>query len=640
MTMLDRMRRHKGWLKWSLALVCLTFVLFYIPDFLRSGSPAAPGSQLAAVNGRGVTVGDYQRRYQAQLAAYRSAYGGNISEQLLRQLGIQQQILQQLVDEQAALAEAERLGITVSDEELARQIVAIPAFQENGQFIGEQRYDQVLRMQRPPLTKPEFEQNLRQSLVLDKLRAAITGWLTVVDRDVEQEYRRRNEKVRLDVVALTADKFRDKVVVTDTDVAGHFNERKVDYRIPEKRKIRFVLVELDANRAKASIPPAGVQRYYDQNIEQFSTPEQVRASHVLLKTEGKIDAEVKARAEDVLKQAKAGADFAELAKQFSEDESNAKNGGDLDYFGRGRMVPEFDLVVFAMQPGQISDLVKTQFGYHVILLTDKKPATTRSLDEVRPQIVDQLAFERAQAQVQQAATQLAAEIKTPADLDTAARKRGLKVQESGFFTREEPIASVGMAPEVNETAFRLKPGEVSEGVRAPRGVVFLTVAGKQDSRQATLDEVKDRVREDVIRKRAAELSQARATEIAASLKAAKDFAAAAKAAGVEVKTTEDIAREAPIADLGASPEVDKVAFSLPVGSVSDPIPTPNGTAIIRVIDRKEAPAGDVQAKASLREQMLTERRGRFFADYMMKAKQKMKIDINRETLQQLTAQAS
>ncbi len=145
MTMLDRMRRHKGWLKWSLALVCLTFVLFYIPDFLRS-QVAGPRSVLAAVNGREVTVSDFQRRYQAQLAAYRSAYGGNVSEQLLRQLGIEQQILQQLVDEQAALAEAERLGIRVTDEELSRQILAIPAFQENGQFIGEQRYEQILRM--------------------------------------------------------------------------------------------------------------------------------------------------------------------------------------------------------------------------------------------------------------------------------------------------------------------------------------------------------------------------------------------------------------------------------------------------------------------------------------------------------------
>ncbi len=634
MTMLDRMRRHKGWLKWSLALVCLTFVLFYIPDFLHTGTRAALTAVLADVNGREVTVNDFQRRYQAQLAAYRNAYGANMNEQLLRQLGIEQQILQQLIDEQAALAEADRLGIRVSDEELARQIFAIPAFQENGQFIGEQRYDQILRMQR--MTKTEFEDSLRRSMIVDKLRNALTSWLAISDADVEREYRLRNEKVKLEVVALTADTFKDKVTVADADIAGYFESHKAEYRVPEKRKIRYVLVDLDAARAKAVVPQADVQRYYDQNIEQFSTPEQVRASHILFKTEGKNEAEVRAKAEAVLKEAQAGTDFAELAKKYSEDDANAKNGGDLDYFGRGRMVPEFEQAVFAMQPGQMSDLVKTQYGFHIIRLTDKKAATTRPLAEVQGQIQDQLAFERAQAQVQQTATRLASEIKKPADLDEAARKHGLTAQETGLFTREEPIANLGMAPAVNDAAFRLKDGEVSEEVRAPRGAVFLTVTGTQPSRQANLDEVKDRVREDVVKQKAAELSKARAAEIAATLRAAKDFAAAAKAAGLEAKTTDEITREAPVPDLGVSPEVDKAAFSLPVGAVSDPIPTANGTAIIRVVERKEIPVTELaQSKPAFRDQLLNERRGRFFADYMVKAKQKMKIEVNRETLQQV-----
>ncbi len=641
MTMLDRMRRHKNWLKWSLALVCLTFVLFYIPDFLHTGTRAAPGAVLAQVNGREVTVNDFQRRYQAQLAAYRNAYGTNVSEQLLRQLGIEQQILQQLVDEQAALAEADRLGITVTDEELARQIISIPAFQENGQFVGEQRYDEVLRMQRPPLTKVEFEESLRRSMVLDKLRTTLTSWLAIADRDVEQEYRHRNEKVKLEVVALTADAFRDKVTASDADVASHFDAHKAEYRIPEKRKIRFVLVDLESAKAKVVVSPADIQRYYAQNSEQFSLPEQVRASHILLKTDGKNEAEVKAKAEDVLKQAKSGADFAALATTYSDDDSNAKNGGDLDYFGRGRMVPEFEAAVFAMQPGQVSDLVKTQYGFHIIKLVDKKAGSTRSLAEVQDQIRDQLAFERAQAEVQQTATRLAGEIKAPADLDAAAKRHGLQVQETGLFSREEPIAALGMAPTVNQAAFALADGAVSADVRAPRGTVFLTVTGKQASRQATLDEVKDRAREDTVKQKATEMSQARAAEIAAVLKTAKDFVAAAKAAGFEAKTTDDRTREAPIPELGISAEVDQVAFSLPVGAVSAPIPTPNGTAIIRVVERKDVAAAEfAQARSSFRDQLLAERRDRFFADYMVKAKQKMKIDVNRETLQQVVGAAT
>src|SRR5438128_3317960 len=391
MTMLDRMRRHRDWLKWSLGLVCVAFVLFYIPDFLRgSGADAASSDTVAKVEGREITAADFRRTYQAQLQAYRSAYGANMNDQLLKQLGIEQQILQQMVDERAALAEAERLGIKVSDEEVRQRIFAMPAFQENGGFIGEARYQQLLRMQRPPMTPSEFEDNVRRSLAVEKLRGSLTDWLSVPEKELEQEYRRRNDKVKLAVVSFTADTFRNQVSASDSDVAAYFESHKDDFKILQKRKIRYLLVDIDAMRAKINLPQSEIERAYNNNMEQYTTPEQVRASHILLKTEGKDDAAVKAKAEDVLKQARGGTDFAELAKKYSEDEASAKQGGDLDYFGKGRMVPEFDQAAFSMEPGTISDLVKTQYGYHIIKLVDKKPGTTRTLAEVRPQIADQL----------------------------------------------------------------------------------------------------------------------------------------------------------------------------------------------------------------------------------------------------------
>ena len=209
------------------------------------------------------------------------------------------------------------------------------------------------------------------------------------------------------------------------------------------------------------MPPADIERAYNDNIEQYSTPEQVRASHILLKTEGKDDAAVKAKAEDLLKQAKAGADFAELAKKYSEDEASAKNGGDLDYFGRGRMVPEFDAVAFTLQPGQISDLVKTQFGYHIIKLTDKKPGTTRTLAEVRQQLTDQLAVRARAGAGRRPRRDLEKQISKPADLDKVAKAQGLTVQESGFFARDEPILGLGPSPEAAARAFEMKIGDVS-----------------------------------------------------------------------------------------------------------------------------------------------------------------------------------
>ena len=614
MTMLDRMRRHRNWLNWSLVLVCLAFVIFYIPDFLRgTGADAETSGTVAVVEGHQIKAAEFQRLYQAQVQAYRTAYGGNVNEQLLKQLGIEQQILQEMVDSRAALAEAERLGITVSDEEVRQRIFSIPAFQENGAFVGEQRYQQLLASQRPPLAESEFEDSIRESLIVDKLRAALTEWMSVADNELAQEYRKRNDKVKLAVVTFTVDSLRSQVSASDADVSAYFDAHKADFRIPEKRKIRYVLVDLDALRAKVGVPQADIERSYNDNMQQYSTPEQVRASHILLKTDGKDDAAVKAKAEDVLKQARSGADFAELAKKYSEDEGTAKNGGDLDYFGRGRMVPEFDTAVFAMEkPGDISDLVKTQYGYHIIKLVDKKPGTTKTLNDVKQQITDQLAFERAQTQAADLADSLEKQITKASDLDGAAKANGLQVQESGLFARDEPILGLGASPDAAARAFEMKEGDVSRQLRASRGFVFETVTGKQDSYIPKLEEVKEKVRDEVIKQRARDLSKQKAAELASKLKSAPDFEKAAKAAGVEAKTTDLITRESPLPDLGAASDVTDAAFKLPQGGVSDPISTDTGTAIVKVLEKEETSDADLkQHKDTFREELLTDRRNRF-----------------------------
>jgi peptidyl-prolyl cis-trans isomerase D len=386
-------------------------------------------------------------------------------------------------------------------------------------------------------------------------------------------------------------------------------------------------------RAKITVPVADIERAYNDNLDQYSTPEQIRASHILLRTEGKDEAAVKARAEDVLKQAKSGADFGALAKKYSEDEASAKNNGDLDYIARGKMVPEFDQAAFAMQPGQV-DLVKTQFGYDIIKVTDKKPGTTRTLAELRPQLSDQLSYERAQAQAADLAANLEKQISKASDLDKVARAQGLTVQESGFFARDEPILGLGPSPEAAGRAFEMKIGDVSRALRASRGFAFVSLVAKQDPYAPKLEEVKDRVRDEVIKQKARDLSQQKATELAAKLKGVADFEKAAKAAGVEAKTTELIARDAPIPDLGVAPAVEDAAFRMPVGAVSDPIVVANGAAVIKVVAKQEVTPEDLAlAKDKFRDELLADRRNRFFGAYMMKAKQRMKIEVNRETLQ-------
>ncbi len=636
MTMLDRMRRHKGWLKWSLALVVLTFVVFYIPDFLSTNTTGAtPNEVLAKVEGEPITVGAFQRRYNAQVQAFRNQYGGQINDQLLKQLGIDQQVLQQLVDEEAMVAEARKQNISVGDAEIRERILAMPGFQENGHFVGESRYRQILQFQNPPMTTSDFESNLRRALSIDKLRTALTGWMSVNDADVVAEFRKRNEKVKLDVVPVTAEAFKSQVTVTDADLAAHFDKNKDAYRIAERRKVKYALLNVEQVRATITVPESESTAFYQQNMAQYQTPGQVRASHILLHTEGKDEAKVKAQAEDIIKKAQApGADFAALAKQYSEDETNKDNGGDLDYFGKGRMVPEFEAAAFAMKTGEISSApVKSSFGYHIIKVVDSKPETTRPLAEVRGEIEDQLKWQKAQTEAERLAKTIESTLKTPADLDKAAKERGLTVQETGFFLTDEPIGPLGQQPEMAARIFTLKDAEVTPALRVAAGWVFATVTGKQEPKVPTLDEVKAKVKDDVTREKATEVAKTRASAIATSLKGAKDFAAAVKKAGLEVKTTELVARGSALPDLGVSDAIDQVAFSLPQGGVSDAISMPSGTAIIRVVERQDVTDQQITGgRDQLRDELVNQRRETFFRAYMQKAKQGLKIDIKQDTL--------
>jgi peptidyl-prolyl cis-trans isomerase D len=333
-----------------------------------------------------------------------------------------------------------------------------------------------------------------------------------------------------------------------------------------------------------------------------------------------------------------GADFAELAKKYSEDESNSANGGDLDYFGRGRMVAEFEQAAFAMKPGEISNApVKTAFGFHIIKMVDNQPESTRPLAEVRAELEDQLKWQKAQAEAEKQAKALEATMKTPADLDRIAKEKSLQVTESGLILSADSIPGIGTQPEFAGRLFGMKEGEVTPAMRVSTGWVFGTVTGRQDPYIPQLAEVKDRVADDLKQEKATEMASQRAAAIAAELKTAKDFAAAARRAGLEVKTTELVARGSAIPDLGVSEAVDAAAFALPQGGVSDAISSPAGTAIVRVAEKVDVTDAEIEAgKDILRDELVNARRDKFFGAYMQKAKTGLTITTRDEVLARVT----
>jgi peptidyl-prolyl cis-trans isomerase D len=633
MTMLDRMRQHKGWLKWSLGAVVATFILLYVPSFLSpSGGGTLPGDALATVAGRQITVGAYQLAYQQQVLALQSAYGQAMTDDMLRQLGIAQQVVQQLIDEEAVFVEADRLGIDVTDAELRERIVRMPNLQENGQFIGYARFQQLLSMQRPPMTPADFEARVRRSLQAEKLRAAVTGWLQVSADEVETEYRRRNEKVRLELAVFTADQFREGVEVTDADVQAYFDANRESYRVPEKRRVRYIAIDAEARRDAVTVTPGEINARYQRDLQIYSTPEQVRASHILFRTEGQDVEAVRARAEAVLARVNAGEDFAALATEFSEDTASQPNGGDLDYFGRGAMVPEFEDAAWALQPGETSGLVETPFGFHIIRVTDHRDAMTRPLAEVQEQIEDQLRWEKAQEEATTLARDLEGEIDDPADLDRVAAARGLTVSDSGLFGRDEPLAGLGFAPAVSTEAFALEPGQVAGPLQTLQGFAFVALDEVQPSALPELADVTEDVRADVVRLRAVEEARTRAAAMARN--ASRGFASAARAAGVDVQTTDLITRGSALPQVGISAAVDDAVFALDSGQTSDPIVTDEAVVVARVVEKEDISEEALDAaRGTLRDEMVANRRNSFFAAYMTKAKVGMDIGLNETAIE-------
>lgn len=636
--MLDGMRRHKGWLKWSLAVVVLAFI-FLIPGVGLSpmSDTALPNDVLARVGDHEITVAEFQQEYTAQLQNYRLQSSGEVSEEVLRSLGIDRQILQGMIGRYTALTEAERLGLSVSDAEVRQRILSLPVLQEDGQFVGEEMYRRFLSLQRPPLNPAQFEELVRSDIKRERLVNAITSWIAVSDEEVAEEHRRRNEKVKVEVVAFHGEDYRDQVEVSDEDIQALYNDAPLAYEEPEKRKLRFLLVDESAIFEGITPTESEVQQYYDANSDQYTTPGQLRASQILLRTADKDESEVEARAAELVAQARGDANFGELAREHSEDEATAEEGGDLGFIGRGRVLPEVEAAAFALGANEISDPVKSTLGFHIIRVTEKQEEITQPLDEVREAIENTLKNERATDRANAIGQSIADEVTTPEDLEHAATARGFELQESGFVAAGEPILGLGFAQQVSQRAFQIEPDVVDGPIPTPTGPAFIVVIDQQDPVVPPLDDVREEVRRDVLRQKALELARDRASETAVSLQSGEDFAAAAAEAELTVSESELIARGAAFPEVGVSPALESVVFDLPVGEVSDVVETGGDTvAVAHLVERQNVTAEQIaEASDALRQELLSNRQNEFYSSYMSRVQQDITIDIDYAALDEV-----
>jgi peptidyl-prolyl cis-trans isomerase D len=608
------MRRHRRWLYVFLWLVIAAFIILYIPA-LQDAGQGTPGETVVKVGGLPVSVGEFQRTYRRQRQVYDRLYQGRLDENMLRQMGLEEQVLEGLVGERLVELETKRLGVTVSDEAVARAIATAPEFQDGGRFIGTDEIRRRLELQ--GLSEEDFEHSLRRQLLRQSLESLVGASVSVSEAEVEREFRRRTEQVKLEYVLADAARFKAAIQPGEDEIKARFEAKKDTYRIPEKRVVSYVLLDRATLQPQVAVTDRDIELYYQDHREEFRQEEEACASHILIKVragdagEGHPEAEAQKIAQGLLDQVKAGGDFAALAKKSSEDQGSAQNGGDLGCFAPGRMVPEFDDAVFALQPGQVSDLVKTSFGYHVIRLASKREASVLPLAQVKERIRASVTEGKVRDLGEQKAQTMADALSRGKSLEEAAKAQGLTVQRSAPIARGE-TPPVLAAPTLVARVFEMKPGQVEkEGFALPQGVAFVSLAEIQPSRAPELKDVRDKVRADLVEEAA--LQQART--VAAGVRAKAETLGLEKAAGafslVRKETPALTGRGQALGDLGTGAGLEEAAFALPEKTLSDPVRTASGWAILRVLERKPFDAAELAKQkgpiaASLRQQKQSE----------------------------------
>jgi len=619
-------------------LLGVGMLLYLIPG--QGTESVSAADVVATVDNQSITVTDIR----AQLARIqRSSAIPAALEPLYAQ-----QVLNQLVFQRELALEAKQLGITVSDQERADRIrLLIPTAFVGGTFVGNDQYAAQVEAT-SGMAVPEFEDLVGQGLLEEKFRELVTDGMSVSSAEVEQEFRRRNDKIKINYVAIKPDDLQAKIEASDADLSAYFEKNKAKYNVPERRVVQYAFLDLEQLRLHANIPQDQIRNYYDEHIDRYKMPDRAHVAHILFKTVGKTDSEaeeIRKKAEDVLKKAKSGANFGDLAKQYSED-TTKERGGDLDWIVRGQTVPEFEQAAFSLPIGSISDVVKTQYGFHIIKVIDRQAARTQTLDEVFPQILGALQEDQAQRAAEDLSGQISAEIRRSGrvSIDDLAKKFNLKFGQTPPLEANRPIVEVGNSPELTETIFRLRTGDDSAAIRTDKGYVVISVKEDQPAHPATLAEVRDRVLADYRREKAADLAKSRAEELARRAKSGEDLAKAAKALGLEAKTSDLFSRTGSVSDLGGAAQLGP-AFSLAAGQTSDAVSLGATWAVYRVLERQPAnPADLAKQQQDIQQQLLDARRTMAFEAFRTaldnRTRQAGKLRLNVENLKRITAPSS
>jgi len=619
-----------------LLIVSLSMLTYLIPTY-NTGSSASD-LVVAEVGKDKITLPEVQKSIQVALR------GRQLPPEIIPHYV--PQIIENMITERAMVYEAKRMGFQISESDVVTGIRSfLPNLFPDGKFAGKDNYAAVLAQQN--MTIPEFELNMERQLLLTRLRQVVLEGTVVSPQQIEQAYRNKNEKVKIEYVKIPTEKFRSEVHITPEEMRAYYESNRSTFAIGEKRSLGILVINQARLEAAVQTTDADLEKLYNQSKDRFRTPERVKARHILLTTTGKSKDEevaIKAKAENLLKQVKSGGDFAKLAKENSQDPGSGQNGGELGFLVRGQTVPEFEKTAFALQPGQIGDLVKTQYGYHIIQVEAKEQARLKPFAEAKAELASEYRKQRVGQQMQALTDKVEAALKKdPLHPDKVAAENGVEFAKAENVSPGDPLPQVGVNKDFEEALSALKAGEVSQPVMLPGNrVAIASITGVAPAHAATFEESQPQIREVLTKDKLSKLNEQKAQELLAKTRSmGGDLQKAAKAMGFEWKTSSEVTRQGAIEGLGSASSLVE-AFTKPAGSLIGPVTMLDAKVVAKIAARTDADMSGLAAQRdALRDELKNKQaqeRERLFEEGLRQALiREGKIKIHQDVITRLTA---
>lgn len=631
----SRDKAVRAFLIFLLGLIALSMLVYLIPS-AGTGTTTGDDAVVAQIGNEKVTANDINQTIREM------TQNRQLPPALLSIYA--PQVIQQAINERALAWKAQQMGMKVTSDEADNAIIdSIPA-----QYVKDGKVDPAVLnavLQQNNTTLADMKTAKAREMLIARLEALVSGGVVVTNQEVEREYRQRNDKVKIQYAVLSGADFSKDAVPTEAEIQTYFDNNKQSFQVPDKRSLAVIVLDPAKIGAGIQITDAQLHAAYNNQQADFSTPERVQARHILLKSDASNDAEVKAKAQAILKQIQGGADFAKLAKEKSEDTGSGANGGELGWIVKGQTVPEFEKAAFSLKPGETSGLIKTQYGYHIIQVEAHEQAHIKPFDEVKAQLTTDLQKQAAANQMQNLSDKAVAGLqKDPTHPEKTADAVGGSLIQVPDIEANEPIPGIGVSKDLFDAVAALKKNEVTLGpVVLPDGRALIAVVTELvPAHQATLDEVKTEVKDKAQQAKLKKIVAAKAAELVSKTQAmGGDLEKTAKSMGITVKTSGDVTRQDPIESVGTASSVPDL-FSKPVGTILGPDPVSSGQLVAKIISNTPAdPAGLAAQRAKilddLRQQKIRDRVTFFQQGLRDSLTASGKLKINQDVIDQILA---